>query len=382
MSLQIINGIHTAGIEVAKNFDVAYDFLAVLKSGNTVEDQMQNEINQVLMPFVVDVERIDGQPLPVKEHNIRFTKGGVQTTAKEFLPYWSTFNLEKSQGRNVEIANFTDETLFEYKNLGIDPMEKVMEDMEGVYGVYNNAYLPNVMLKSLICGTTITDALPAIDNGTGQYTTSFGFARGESYDSYLHAKTTTKTMNLYRVIKTSTIAGTDIRTTAKMLRETKLFGKGGGQKGIMAIGAPDTIQNLASMANSPENKDLGIFGDVTYMYGVNFKKVEGMHDGFLIFLDMSYMNRLIVRGVNKDPEQRGLTFIPKNDIQTFSTFKDFVGGKARIWEEEYYMPYRLSGAILGVDPTFADAGQIIKAGSPAELALEAWITALTEEYEG
>jgi len=382
MSLQIINGIHTAGIEVAIGNEVAWDFLAILKSGNTVEDQMQNEINQMLSPFVVEVPRIDGQPLPVKEHNIRFTKGGVQTTSKEFLPYWSKFNLEKSQGRNVEIGNFTDDTLFEYKNLGINPMDKIMEDMEGVYGVYNNAYLPNVMMKSLISGTTITDALPAIDNGTGQYTTSFGFARGESYDSYLHAKTTTKTVNLYKVIKSATIAGSDIRAMAKTLRETKLFGKGGGQKGILAIGAPDSVQNLASLANAPENKDLGIFGNVDYMFGVNFKKVEGMHDGFFIFLDMSYMNKLIVKGVNKDEEQRGLTFIPKNDIQTFVNFKDFVGGKARIWEEEYYMPYRLSGGILGIDPTFYDADMIIKAGSPAELALEAWMTALTEEYEG
>lgn len=382
MALQIINGKDNKGLEVAKGFEVAYDFLVELASGNTIEDQQVVELNAVLGAMETVVDRIEGQPLPVKEHNVKFTKGGVQTSAKEFQAYWSKFEMEKSQGYNVQAFDYSDETLFEFKNLGVDVMEKVMDATSGIRGAYINSYLPYIRLKAMITGASTHDSLPAFDNGTGKFTTSFGFARGESYDAYLPPSVTTKTVNLYRTIKANTgVAPTDIRGLINAIKNTKSYGKGGGMKGILVIGAYDTIQGLASLANAPENKDIEIFGTVTNMYNANFKAVEGMSEDFLIAMDMSYMNKLLVRGVNKDPEQRGLVFIPKNEIKTFKTYEDITGGKMRIWEEEYYMPYRLSAGILCTNTTAFHSSGLIQAGSTAETLLKAWVANITSDYE-
>ena len=382
MALQIINGRNTKGLAVAKGFEVAWDFLAELKSGNTVEDQKTVELNAVLGAMETEVARIEGQPLPVKEHNVKFTKGGVSTNAPEFQAYWSKFDFQKSSGYNVQAYDFSDETLLEFKNLGINVMDKIMESTEAIKGAYINSYLPYIRLKALLTGASVVDTLPAFDGGTGKFTTAFGCARGESYDAYLPPTVTNKTVNLYRTVTTNAgVKPADIRALINTIRNTKSYGKGGGTRGILVIGAYDTIQGLASMANAPENKDIEIFGEVTKMYNADFKAVEGMHDDFLIAFDMSYMNKLIVKGVNVDPEQRGLVFMPKVDIQEFKTYADIQGGKMRIFEEEYYMPYRLSCGILHTNGANFHATGLIQAGSSAETALTTWVTNITADYE-
>ena len=114
------------------------------------------------------------------------------------------------------------------------------------------------------------------------------------------------------------------------------------------------------------------------MYDAYFKPIEGFHDDFLIFLDMSFEGKLLAHGINEDPEQRGFGMIMHNDTGTFEKFEDIKGSSLFIFEEENFIVNRLSGLILDVNPTRANTNGEMTTAS--ETALNTWISALRDTY--
>ena len=144
------------------------------------------------------------------------------------------------------------------------------------------------------------------------------------------------------------------------------------------LGNPFTIQNLSNIYNDTKNKDLGIFGEAIQMYDAYFKPIEGFHDDFLVFIDMSYEERLIAHGVNEDPEQRGFGIYAKKDLETFETFDDLRGEKLYIFEEENYFVNKLSALVMDVNPARANTNG--KMTTASETVLNSWIANMRATY--
>jgi len=357
------------------------DIFGEIIASNSQAVQFTNEINAVLAPMEVEVPRKNNSPLPVKVHNVKFAEGGVQTSAKEFRPYMDKFDMTKSQGKNVMVVQFDDETILEARNNKVDLDMQVLENIREIRGVYVNKYLAFSRLKAVITGTTLSDTIPTLDSGTtglAGYKRAFGFARGEDYSDFLTTADGVTTRNHYRTIKGSTWTTTDITDAIDLVINTNVYS---GQ-GVIVLGNPRTVQAVASLANAPENKDIEIFGRVTSALGADWKQVNGMHPDFLIFLDKGYLNGsspLLVRGVEVDEAQRGLGMMYKNDLKAFKSIVDMNGAKFRIFPEEWYMTYRLSGVILDTKAGRGHASGTMQADSVT--ALENWVAVLNSYWK-
>jgi len=346
-------------------------------ASNSIAMQYTDALNEVLAPMEITVPRKNGSPLPVKVHNVKFTKGGIQTSAKEFRSYMDKFDMSKSQGFNVMNFDYDDETILESRNNEVNLDQEAREKLTTIRGTYINKYLPFSRLKAVITGTTQSDSVPTLDGGTAGltgYKRSFGFARGEDFADFLVVTDGVTTRNHYRALTGATYSSTDITNTIDLIEDTIMYSK----KGVIVLGNPRVIQNLALLANAPENADIAYFGKVKEMFGASFKKIPGMHKDFLIFLDMGYINQsgtpLLVRGVEIDEEQRGMGIVMKDDIKAFKSVIDLGGSKTRIFPEEWYSTYRLSGAILDIKAGRGDGSGVMIADSVT--ALETWVSGM------
>ena len=384
MALSIYTGRENIGTipNVKYGADEAFKgVLAEIYASNSLEVQFSNTLNQVLAPMELEVPRIEGTPLPIKVHNIKFTAGTIQTSAKEFRPYLDKFDLEKSQGLNVFNFDYDDETILESRNRKINLDKEAFEALTAVRGTYINKYLPFSRLKALVTGSTQSDTIPTLDAGTtglAGYRRAFGFARGEDYADFL-TTTGSTTRNFYRTTTTGTLSSLDITNLIDDIEDTNLYS---GQ-GVICLAHPRVVQNIANLSNAPENKDISIFGEVTQAFGADWKKVPGMNKDFIIFLDKGFLSTngspLLIRGVEEDPEQRGLGIILKDDVKAFKSVIDMNGSKTRVFPEEWYQPNRLGGGILDINSTRGDASGYMQAAGAT--ALETWVSGLVSYFK-
>ena len=385
MAIEILNGVHTAGLEI-ENFDeLVIEMMTTLGAGNTVESQNVNTLNAILQPMEEVVERLDGHKLPIEYHDVKFTEGGIQTSAKEFREYYDSFTLGVSEGMNVQAYDFSTATVMAFKNKGINPLTKEVKKLDKVVSSYRNTYLPLKRLGAFLTGSSLTTAIPSKDGGTGTYARAFGWARGEDFTGFVDSNIAGDTVrNHYRVIKGNVgdaLSTEDLKDLIDSISDTKMFGAGvGGDQGIIALAHPRTVEDLFALANAPENKDRAIFEavDSVFMFGVDFVKVQGFHKDFILFLDKSYANQMLLHAVNPDETQRGIAIVPKEPKETFKTAYDLDGAKVHIFAEEFYVPYRLSGGILSINPAHATAdGTMDTVGATA---LNAWADVLKGRY--
>lgn len=385
MAIEILNGVHNAGLEREKFNEYVLQMMAELRAGNTIESQNINVINAILEPMEEMVERLDGHKLPVEYHEIKFTEGGITTSAKEFREYMDAFTLTVSEGHNVQAYDFSVDTVMAFKNKKIDPLSLEVKKLERIVSAYKNSYLPNVRMLAMVTGSSMTTAIPALDGGTGSYTSAFGWARGEDYTGFVDINESgDEIRNHYKVIKGTTsdsLSSEDLKLLIDSIQDTKLFGTGGGEQGVIALAHPRTIEDLYDLANAPENKDKAIFEkiDSVYMFGCDFVKVQGFHKDFIVFFDKSFMGQLMLHAVNVDPTQRGIAIVPKTPRDTFATAYDLDGAKVHVFAEEFHMPYRLAGGILSVNPLHATSdGNMSTAGATA---LNTWASTLQGRFK-
>jgi len=353
-------------------------------ASNSLPMQFTTALNMILGQMEIEVPRKEGSPLPVEVHNVKFTQGSIQTSAKEFREYKDKFDTTRSVGYNVMNFDYDDETILQARNNGIDLDARELKKLMKIRNTYINKYLPFSRLKAVITGTTEIDTIPTLDSGTtglAGYVRSFGFARGEDYADFLTTTDGVTTRNHYRTATTATYASTDITTCIDLIEDTNMY----SGKGVIALGNPRTVQNVALLASANENKDISMFGELTDAFGAKWAKVPGMHKDFIIFLDMGYVEAtgqpLLVRGVEIDEEQRGIGIVMKDDIKAFKSVIDMNGSKTRIFPEEWYQTYRLAGVILDINSARYDAGGVMTSGGASEIALNAWVTTMNGYFK-
>lgn len=389
MAMTFITGIDSASLDQIKPA-VGTDGYAIIEAivgGNDQSTQASDDLTRILMGMRKDMPRINGTPIPVEETVVKFKKGDTQTASTQWLTKRGSFKHKVALGHTAEVFDFSDAEIRAVRNLNggstAPLMKKIVDRTKSAVNAYQNTYLPNSILADLLSGTSFRNTIPPLDGGTGKFWSEFGFARGEAYNNYLLPTATDMTRNHYLTIKGTSgtaLSSLDIQRAITLVTETSHYGKGGGrQKGVAVLGNYFTIQNLANIYQYAGNKDMGIFGETITMYDAFFKPVVGWHSDFLVFIDMSYEEKLIAHGINADPEQVGFGMIVQDDQSTFEKFEDIKGNSLFIFEEENEIVNRLSGLILDVNSTRANTDG--KMTTASETAINAWIGALRDSYE-
>ena len=358
----------------------AMEMLATIEGGNTQDVQNLNRLNQLLSEYEIQVPRIDGTPIPVEEFNLYFTKGTIQSGAPEFRPYLTKFDMVKSEGYNVVAYNYDGDTIAEARNNGLNLMSEALRKVQKAQTVYTNKYLPYHRLHALLNGNTQSSSLPAYDGGTGIYSTSFGWARGEDFSGFVPSTSNLgTTRNHYRVIADGAgIAETDISTCVELIEETDKY----SGEGIIALAHSATINRVGQLFADTANYDDWVLGEIygKPILGATFVEVPQMDRDFILFLDRGSLSDIIINGINKDEAQRGWGLFMMDNFERFQNIEDINGAKLRIFSEERYVANRLAGCILDVDTTRADAGGVMADGGDSEIALEAFIAKLVNGY--
>ncbi len=385
----IINGVDNKGFKRDNYSDVMLEMVAEIKLGNTVERQNLNTLNALLAPFEKQVPRKNGQRLPIKYHNVKFTEGSITAGAKECRDYIDEFILEKSIGYNVQAYDFSEDTLLEYENYGIDPIAEEAEKITAITNAYRNGYLPSHRLVAMLTGSTLRNTVPTLNNGTGTYGNQFGWARGEDFADIITSNVAGDTIrNHFRCIDGTSgtaLSINDLDDLADSISGTDLFGQGGsGETGIIALAHPRTIANIAKLvANDNSTKDGIIFGTINYteISGVMYVGVSTFHPDFVMMYDASYSRELILNAVEPSVRQRGLALVKKGDQAVFKTPMDLNGAKMRIFPEERYVAHRLSGGVISINPSHAESGGVMTTGGAGEVALNAWVDKLFARFK-
>ena len=387
--ITIINGVDNKGFKSTNYSDVMLEMVAEIKLGNAVERQNMATLNAVLAPFEQVVPRKNGQRVPVKFHNVKFTEGSITAGAKECRAYIDEFILEKSIGYNVQAFDFSQDTLLEYENYGIDPLMEEMDKTRAIISAYRNGYLTSHRLIAMITGSTLRNVIPTLDGGTGKYTTSLGWARGEDYADIITSNVAGDTIrNHYRCIDGASgtnLSLNDLDDLADSISGTDLFGQGSsGEEGVIALAHPRTISNIAKLvSNDGATKDGIIFGRVPYneISGVKYVGVSTFHPDFVLMYDASYAGELIVNAVEPSVRQRGIALVAKDSQEVFKAPQDLNGAKMRIFPEERYVFNRLSGGIISINPAHAVSGGVMTTGKAGETALNAWVDKLFARFK-
>lgn len=341
----IINGHSIGKLGNQWYSDETKELVYAVKTGNAIDLQNRHNLNAVLGSQMREVERIDGQYIPVERFNIFFTKGGVSTDVIEFNKDYDNFVLKESEGFNaLEFEHSLDEVL-KARNAKIDLAKQDAERVEGINRVYMQKYLPNTKLVTIITGHSFKAKIPteATKGSDDNYVRSVGWLRGEKITDFVDSTVVDTHASHYLGTKEATLSVNDIFGCVDLIERYETY----SGKGVMAIINPRILTNLGMLYKDTMNQDNMVINGVTLnnFMGINWLPFANMSKDFIIFLDAGDAER-IFRCVNPDPEQRGIGIVTKKNLETFKKMEDLDGAKLRIFEEEYMMFHRERGCIL------------------------------------
>lgn len=322
------------------------DIVMSIVVGNSTEPEFQKTIVNLLAKNTKEIARIDGTRLPVKEHNVYFTRGTYTTDVAEFSQKLSEFKLSASEGYNALAFKHEVEEVLDAENNGIDLLKADAEKIEAYSNVYNNLYKPTKRLIALLTGHSDAVEIPAEKSATDAYVSDWGALRGEDNTSYLHAtKQKFKNTSHYRGIKGTTLKADDIFDCAELIKAYNTY----SNDDIVALASARTIYELGSLYTAPLNVDNTLIDGtrVVNVAGVKFIEIPAMSDEFIVFYD-SGATDLLLHCVNKSEKQRGLALISEKDIKSVQTATDLNGAKLRIYPEEFVGLRRESVVILDI----------------------------------
>lgn len=371
--MTIINGKYTLGglgsqyyEKGSREAEIANAMAMTIQAGNSSAVQGAENLTALCQSLEEEVPRINGQPIAVEISNVFFSEGGINSEAQGFDTYYKNFTMKKGKPLQVKAFSHTSEEILDARNRRINLMEKDQKDLEKISKAYVNRYNPNVRLLALLTGTSLTTKVPtqASQSSDEDFCRAFGWLRGENVEDFIPSIYGIKYANHFRARKGATVDKKDITDIVDLLM--KYDGYSG--EGIIAVANLRTIEDLGALYKSPTNQDSMIIDGVvspTFL-GVTWLEAPQMHPDFILFLDAGKRNDLIKRCVNNDPEQRGFKLIEENKIEGFKLESGINGLKAFIFEEEYIVASRFSGAILDIGRQ-GDGNGYMKSDSITEL---------------
>lgn len=332
----------------SKEAELAESMRNLVQLSNTNEVMGSQEIAQFLLEREEVVPRIPGQPIALEFANVLFSPGGIASDAEGFDTYYSNFTLKKGMPLQVKAFSHSTEEILEARNNGVNLLAKDEADLEKITKAYINRYVPYVRLLPLITGSSLTAKCPtkATKDSDDEITRAFGWLRGEDVSDLMPSIHGITHANHFRARRGTALDKADITDTIDLLEKYDNY----SGEGVIAIAHPRTIETLGMLYKAPTNQDKMVIDGVyaPNFLGCTWFGLSQMHKDFIIFLDAGN-RKLLFKGVNKDEEQRGFKLIEENHCQGFKFDSGANGLKAMIFEEEFYVPHRWSGAILDIN---------------------------------
>lgn len=318
-----------------------------LITGNSKAPELQKPIVNILSSNIKEVIRIEGARIPVEHFNMFFTKGTYSTDVPEFGRKLQEFKLKTSEGYNATVFKHEVEDIMDAENNGINLLEQDAKIVQGYSQVYLKRFKSGKLIKALYTGHSDYGKIPTEGTGTEQYSSSFGFLRGEDNSIVLNPLEKDKWGNTshYRGTKSGALTINDILDCADLIKAYNTY----SGDDIIALASSRTIYKLADLYNYPKYKDDHQMSGVPVINvaGVKFVEIANMSDDFIIFLD-SGRRDMILQCVNKATNQRGLSLVTEKDLKAITSPADVNGMKLRIHPMEYLVLARESGVILSI----------------------------------
>ncbi len=379
----IIDGKHTLGglgshyYEAgSREAEIARAMAETIEAGNTAMAQDAELLVAFLRKMEKEVERINGQPIPVKTHNVFFSEGGLMTSAQGFESYYSNFTMKRSIPLQVKAFGHSQQEILDAKNKKISLLSKDAEDLEAITRAYVGNYNPFVRLLALLTGSSMTTKIPSKATvGTDEeFTRAFGWVRGENVSDHIPATQGITHANHYRCKKGAVLTSDDITDLVDLIESYNTYSR----QGVVALAHPRVISNLGGMYGDAFNQDKHVIdGVITPNFlGVSWLECSQLNKDFIIFVDGGKVNELVIKGVNPDAEQRGLKIIAEANHETYQ-YNGVNSAKAVVFDEEFMVALRTSGGILDIARTEA-SGEM---GTASETALNNFAKSCEEIYK-
>ncbi|MGL5962424.1 MAG: hypothetical protein ACRCZ0_10825 [Cetobacterium sp.] len=359
-----------------KEAEIARAMAETIEAGNTAMAQDGELLVAFLRKMEKEVERINGQPIPVKTHNVFFSEGGLMTSAQGFESYYDNFTMKRSIPLQVKAFGHSQQEVLDAKNKKISLLSKDAEDLEAITRAYVSNYNPFIRLLALMTGSSMTTKIPTVATaGTDEnFTRAFGWLRGENVSDFLPATQGITHANHYRCKKGATLTSDDIVDLVDLIESYDTYSR----QGVVALAHPRVISKLGAMYGDSLNQDRHIIdGVITPNFlGVSWLECSQLNKEFIIFVDGGKVNDLIIKGVNPDAEQRGLKIIAEANHETYQ-YNGVNSAKAVIFDEEYLVALRQAGGVLDIVRTEATGLM----GATSETALNTFAKLVEEMYK-
>ncbi|MGL5100466.1 MAG: hypothetical protein ACRC6B_10660 [Fusobacteriaceae bacterium] len=352
--MTIIDGKHTLGglgsqfyAEGSREAEIANAMAQTIEAGNSEEVLGAENLTALCMSMEEVLPRVSGQPIAVEISNVFFSEGGIQSEAQGFDTYYKNFTLKKGASIQAKAFSHDSKETLDARNKGISLLEKDAKDLRKITNAYAYRYNPNVRLLSLLTGSSLTTKVPTKATvGTDEdFCRAFGWVRGENVEDFIPSIYGVTHANHYRARKGAVIDKRDITDIIDLISRYDEY----SGEGVIALANLRTIEDLGSLYKAPTNQDKVII-DGMYspsFLGATWLEVPQLHPDFIIFLDAGKRD-LIKRCVNNDEAQRGLRLIEENKVEGYKVESGINGMKAFIFEEEFIVASRFSGAILDI----------------------------------
>ena len=333
---------YTAG---SREAEITTAMAQTIVAGNSGIVQNAENITALCTSLEELLPRVAGQPIAVEISNVFFSEGGLQSEAQGFDTYYKNFTLRKGKPKQVKAFSHDSQEILDAKNKKISLLEKDAKDLRKITDAFAYRYNPFVRLLSLFTGSSLTTKVPtkATKDSDDDFCRAFGWLRGENVEDFIPSIYGITHANHFRARKGSVVDKRDITDIVDLLTKYDEY----SGEGVVAIANVRTIEELGSLYKAPTNQDKMIIDGMTSpsFLGVSWIEVPQMHSDFIIFLDAGKRD-LIKRCVNVDESQRGLKLIEENKVEGYQIESGINGMKAYIFEEEYIVASRFSGAIL------------------------------------
>ena len=331
--------------------------LAVIKAGNTETNQNANDFNAFTSRFFKQMPHVIGMRLPVKTFNVSFTEGSFTSDAPMFRTNLSHFTFAK-KGYNVSTFEFSDKEIADQGEVGVDLMVTATERVMAVMDAYTNNYLPSMTYIALLAGSSMSTAIPAV-NDDGGYVDNLGALRGERVTDFLNkpdlSTPANDNRNHYLCKVGATISEADILRAHELITEKKRYSRGDI---ICMINSYD-LQKMKVLFKDTLTEDDYLIGDKAFkaitILGIKYIPFNYIDKGISIYLDNGMINgKLGIRAVRKTPTQRGVVLQTSKKPTLFDTssiITEINGGKLHIFPESWNVFARESIVLMDIKNT-------------------------------
>jgi len=324
----------------------------------------------MIAPYMTEVQGVEGHRVESESMKIYWSEKALTGNVQGHNKSVGSFELSR-KGYFTKNFKFDIDMERQAKERNMDLMKLITDTTNGAINSYRDTYLPNIVYYTLIRGSNMNDAIPALNTN---FYGAFGAVRGANVTNVNVGKSGTG-VNHWFAIKGDNLTAEDIKRVSGEMKKYKTYSR----RGVIAMANSDTLWEVLNTINYAGNKDeFQKTGIPAYsIAGVKLVENEYIPDGKILFLDAGKKD-IIHRMVSPVAEYRGLGIFQEKGFPIFDNPQVLEGSMFEIFAEGYFIMNRTAIAWLDLDTKDATNGLMQAAGFTA---LEAYADGLKADFE-